>query len=193
MIEKFGAVVYDRQALLTALFRETDRMQRMKYPMSIVLFGIEGLNDWRAHLGERACEAMLSEVATRTEALLRSYDLLGRPNAEQFFVGLPACDTARAMELAMRVRTEVFGSPFKVSGEPVFLAACFGVAASHGRSPVVVLVEAEKALQRALAAGPETIQCVDSLMSQPLSPFVSLSVSLASGSNEGDDQITPRG
>jgi hypothetical protein len=49
--------------------------------------------------------------------------------------------------------------PYQVAGEVIRLSACYGIAASHGRSPVVVLREAEKALEWARAAGPETIQC----------------------------------
>jgi hypothetical protein len=45
-----------------------------------------------------------------------------------------------------------------VDGEAIRLSACFGVASSHGRSPVVVLREAEQALQWAKAEGPESIQ-----------------------------------
>jgi hypothetical protein len=48
-----------------------------------------------------------------------------------------------------------------VDGESIRLSACFGIASSHGRSPVVVLREAEEALLVAKAAGPESIQCFD--------------------------------
>ena len=63
------------------------------------------------------------------------------------------------MMLAERLRIEVFSAPFHVAGETIRLSACFGIAFSHGRSPVVVLREAEKALEWAKAAGPESIQC----------------------------------
>jgi GGDEF domain-containing protein len=79
------------------------------------------------------------------------------------------------MSLAERLRSAVFSTPFHVSGEAIRLSACFGIAVSHGRSPVVVLREAEKALEWAKAAGPESIQCFGS-PSQPLpSPVTFLS------------------
>jgi hypothetical protein len=46
-----------------------------------------------------------------------------------------------------------------VAGEVIRLSACFGLASSHGRSPVVVLREAEQALERARIGGPESIEC----------------------------------
>jgi hypothetical protein len=46
-----------------------------------------------------------------------------------------------------------------VAGETIRLSACFGLAVSNGRSPLVVLREAEQALLFARSAGPESIQC----------------------------------
>ena len=61
--------------------------------------------------------------------------------------------------LAERLRTEVFFEPFRLAGEAIRLSACFGLASSQGRSPLVVLREAEQALQWAKDTGPESIQC----------------------------------
>jgi GGDEF domain-containing protein len=62
--------------------------------------------------------------------------------------------------MAERLRADVFSTPFRVGRDAIRLSACFGIAASLGRSPVVVLRDAEQALQLAKTAGPETIQCV---------------------------------
>jgi diguanylate cyclase (GGDEF)-like protein len=154
--------VYNRETLLAALFRETDRAQRMNSAMSMVLFDIDAFGHWNSRLGVDACDELLCQVASRTASLLRSYDLLGRPSMDEFLVALPGCGPANAMALTERLRVEVFSSPFHVAGEAIRLSACFGIAASHGRSPVVVLREAEKALEWAKASGPETIQCFGS-------------------------------
>jgi two-component system, cell cycle response regulator len=151
--------IYNRETLLTMLFRETDRAQRMKMPLSLVLFDIDDFGHWNSRLGVEACDDLLRQVVARTSALLRSYDLFGRPGMDEFLVGLPACGTGNAMALTERLLNDVFASPFHVGGEAIRLSACFGIAASRGRSPVVVLREAEKALGWAKAAGPETIQC----------------------------------
>jgi two-component system, cell cycle response regulator len=151
--------VYNRETLLAMLFRETDRVQRMNSSMSVVLFDIDDFGHWNSRLGVDACDELLCQVATRTGALLRSYDLMGRPGMDEFLVALPACSPANAMALTERLRLEVFSVPFQVGGEAIRLSACFGIAASRGRSPVVVLREAEKAMEWAKAAGPESIQC----------------------------------
>jgi diguanylate cyclase (GGDEF)-like protein len=151
--------LYNRETLLAMLFRETDRVQRMNSSMSLVLFDIDDFGHWNSRLGVDACDDLLCQVATRTGALLRSYDLLGRPGMDEFLAALPACRPASAMILAERLRVDVFSVPFRVAGEAIRLSACFGIANSRGRSPVVVLREAEKALEWAKAAGPESIQC----------------------------------
>jgi diguanylate cyclase (GGDEF)-like protein len=112
-------------------------------------------------LGSDACDELLCMVVARTTRLLRSYDILGRPGMDEFLVVLPGCSAVSAAMLAERLRLDVFCSPFRVAGESVRLSACFGIASSLGRSPVVVLREAEQALLWAKAAGPETIQCFE--------------------------------
>ncbi len=134
-------------------------------------------------MGIDACDDLLCQVVARTSPLLRSYDLLGRPGMDEFLVALPACGTANALAMTERLRMEVFASPFHVAGDSVRLSACFGIAASHGRSPVVVLREAEKALSWAKAAGPEMIQCFGSPANPSPSPVTFFS------STSGDELL----
>ena len=162
--------VYNRETLLAMLFRETDRAQRASSPMSLVLFDIDDFGHWNSRLGVDACDELLCQVAGRTGTLLRSYDLLGRPGMDEFLIALPACSIASAVALTERLRVDVFASPFRAAGDSIRLSACFGIASSNGRSPVVVLREAEKALSWAKAAGPETIQCFGNPPSPAPSP-----------------------
>jgi two-component system, cell cycle response regulator len=151
--------IYNREALLAMLFRETDRLQRNSSSMSLVLFDLDDFGHWNSRLGVDVCDELLCQVAERSGGLLRSYDLLGRPGMDEFLIALPNCGPADAMILSERLRSEVFSTAFHVAGEAVRLSACFGIAISHGRSPVVVLREAETALECAKASGPESIQC----------------------------------
>jgi diguanylate cyclase (GGDEF)-like protein len=151
--------VYNREALLAMLFRETDRVRRQNGSLCLILFDIDDFGHWNSQLGADACDELLCHVVTRTTRLLRSYDLFGRPGMDEFLVVLPGCSMNNAMMLAERLRMDVFSTPFQVGGESIRLSACFGLAASNGRSPVVVLREAEQALGLAKAAGPESIEC----------------------------------
>jgi diguanylate cyclase (GGDEF)-like protein len=151
--------VFNRETILAMLFRETDRVQRMNGSLCMILFDIDDFGHWNARLGASACDELLCQVVSRTARLLRSYDLLGRSGKDEFLVALPGCSTVSALMLAERLRLEVFAPPFRVAGESLRLTACFGIASSQGRSPVVVLREAEQALQWAKEIGPESIQC----------------------------------
>jgi two-component system, cell cycle response regulator len=167
--------VYNREALLAALFRETDRVQRLNTAMTILLFDIDDFGHWNSRLGAEDCDKLLCQAVSRTTRLLRSYDLIGRPGKDEFLVALPGCGIANAVLLAERLRMEVFSVPFPVAGQSIRLSACFGIAASQGRSPVVVLREAEEALIRAKAVGPEAIQCFDGCLAPAPAPVTYLS------------------
>lgn len=151
--------VYNRETILTMLFRETDRLQRMNGALSLVLLDIDDFGHWNSRLGNDTCDDLLCQIAGRLTRLLRSYDLLGRPGKDEFLLVLPGCSAVNAAMLAERIRVDVFCAPFRVAGESIRLSTCVGIASSRGRSPVVVLREAEQALQWARTAGPESIQC----------------------------------
>jgi diguanylate cyclase (GGDEF)-like protein len=169
--------VYNRETLLAMLFRETDRVQRMKSSLCMILFDIDDFGHWNSRLGADACDDLLCQVVGRTARLMRSYDLLGRPGMDEFLVALPGCTPVNAVMLAERLRIDVFCSPFRVAGESIRLSACFGIASSQGRSPVVVLRDAEQALQSAKAAGPESIHCFNDSQYSSAAPVTFLSPS----------------
>lgn len=151
--------VYNRDTLLSMLFRETDRVQRMKTLLSLILFGFDDFSSWSSRLGAGACDDLLCQVVGRVPRLLRSYDVLGRVGNDEFLVILPGCGTSDAGMLAQRLRMDIFAEPLHTANEVVRLSACFGIASSEGRSPVVVLREAEQALQSAKEVGPGSIAC----------------------------------
>jgi diguanylate cyclase (GGDEF)-like protein len=156
------AGVSSRDALLDMLFRETDRVQRIKTPLSLIVFKL----DETACFGSREAISVLGELAERMQRLLRSYDIFGRIAEITFALGLPGCALANAVSLAHRIRAEVFSMPYRVSGASLQLTASFGVAPSLGRSPLIVLREAIQAMQSATCTGSGEIQA--SRLSPPL-------------------------
>jgi two-component system, cell cycle response regulator len=156
--------VLNRETMLTLLFRETDRVQRLRGTLSMILLEIDDMAHWERKLGSEACDGLRREVAVRTGRILRSYDLLGRSGENEFLLAMPGCSTINAMMLTERLPMDIFGEPFAVNlalGEraQVQLSACFAVAASRGRSPVVVLREAELALAQGRLSGRDTLLC----------------------------------
>jgi len=90
-------------------------------------------------------------------------------------MALPGCTSINAVMMAERLRMDVFSAPFRINGDAIRLSACFGVASSLGRSPVVVLREAEQALLVAKATGPESIQCAGDFPEPHAAPVAFLS------------------
>ena len=139
--------VYNRETMLSMLFRETDRVQRMKSSLCMILFDIDDFGHWNSRLGTDACDELLCQVVSRTTRLLRSYDLLGRAGKDEFLIALPGCSSVNAVMLAERLRVDVFCSPFRVDGECRPPLGLLWHRLQQGRSPVVVLREAEQALE----------------------------------------------
>jgi diguanylate cyclase (GGDEF)-like protein len=174
--------IYNRETLMAVLFRETDRVQRMKNSLAMILFDIDDFGHWNSQLGAEACDDLLCQVVARANRMLRSYDVFGRAGKDEFLVALPGCMRTQAAGMAERLRG-IFDAPYEVAGKAVRLSACFGIADSLGRSPVVVLREAEQALACAQAAGPEAIHWFDD--PQP-APFELIPERLLAG---GDDEV----
>jgi len=164
-----------RPALLAALFRETDRVQRSKQPLSLVLLAIDDFAHWTSRLTRPGCDTVLQTVAEQISRLLRSYDTFGRSGDHEFLLILPGCSVVNANLLAERLRSEVFSIPIATEKEGVRLSASFGIASSEGRSPIVVLHEAELALRSAQEAGPESIRTFARNPSPEIEPIEFLS------------------
>jgi two-component system cell cycle response regulator len=150
--------IWNRDQLMDALFRETDRVQRMKTPLALILMGVTECCGGR--VVAFGCEELLQEAAERTGRLLRSYDFWGRVGAGELLLILPGCTAESAVLLAERIELEISEAEFLAKGGRTSLSACFGIAVSGGRSPMVVLREAETALRLARERGGGTIQCI---------------------------------
>ena len=151
-------MLLDRDELITTLFRETDRAQRLKTGLALVLCGIDGWEDWRSRLDKATVTEVEQEITKRIVRILRCYDSLGLFGDGEYCVILPGCNGFNAVRMAERFREDVFNSTIFARGEELQMEACFGVAGSGGRSPLVVLRNAENALQKARARGTGSIE-----------------------------------
>jgi diguanylate cyclase (GGDEF)-like protein len=130
----------------------------MKTGLAVILCGID---DWE-NRGAKFEDGMLGEVegeiTARIGRLLRCYDSMGRYGGGEFLVVLPGCNSFNAVGMADRLSCEVFGAPVSAGGEELVFAASFGIAGSGGRSPLVVLRNAEHALRNARMRGGGSIE-----------------------------------
>ena len=150
--------LWNREALLSLIFQETDRVQRMKTSLSLMLLDLDDFSRINHDYGYETGDRVLIELANRFRRQLRSYDLIGRCGEDEFLLALPGCDLENAVLLADRIREFILARPFAVDHEATTLNASFGVAISRGRSPLVVLREAERALAEAKLAGKNCVR-----------------------------------
>lgn len=152
-------MLLSRDEVVSALFCETDRAQRLKMPLSVI--AVE-LADWGApesELKQVSSAAAERILVARITGILRCYDSVGRWADGELILLLPGCAITHARTLAERLRDEVFAVPVEAGGGEMCVKACFGVASSGGRSPFVVLRDAHNALQEARTAGSGSIGC----------------------------------
>ena len=156
-------MLLSRDELIAVLFKETDRAQRLKTGLAVILCGIDGCADRLPELEARTDRDVEEEITRRIVRALRCYDSLGRFADGEYCLVLPGCNSFNAVAMAERLRQDLFSSPIVAGGESVSLRANFGIAGSGGRSPLVVLRNAEDALRNARSRGPGAIErsCYD--------------------------------
>jgi two-component system, cell cycle response regulator len=145
--------LWNRESLLGLLFPETDRVQRMRTPLTVLLLDLDHFSSINLDYGYESGDKILQELANRFRRYLRSYDLIGRYGEDEFLIALPGCTSEQALELSVRVKKTILQKPFAVGRDMLTLTASMGIAQSRGRSPLVVLREAERALAEAKLTG----------------------------------------
>jgi diguanylate cyclase (GGDEF)-like protein len=147
-----------REAILDLFFRETDRGQRLRTPVSIVLLDVDGFTRLNLKYNSNVGDMVLKLLANRLRRQLRSYDALGRYSDDEFVIMLPGCTASEAAAKAEKIRLAIANRPFAVDGNDISITACLSVAFSSGRSPLIVLREAERTLTLAKQQAPNSLR-----------------------------------
>lgn len=162
--------LWNRESMLGMLFQETDRVQRMQTSLSFMLVDLDDFSLVNAEHGFSGGDQVLQQIVERFRRYLRSYDVIGRYGEDEFLIALPGCDSDNAVMLGERLRRSIFRRAFDVGVDSVALTASFGVAQSKGRSPLVVLREAEHALSQAKLAGGDRVVSFGDTRPSPTKP-----------------------
>lgn len=150
-----------RESALKELFRETDRVQRMKTPLAYVLMDLDSFSLINMNHGYSVGDQILRELGQRLRRHLRTYDLAGRYGEDEFLIGLPGCPIESHVPMVERMRKAVLERPFDIGKDRILVSASLGVAQSMGRSPLVVMREVERALAKAKVEGRNCIRDAD--------------------------------
>ena len=147
-----------REAILKDLFRETDRVGRMGSHLAYVLIDLDSFSLVNLNYGYTVGDQILKELGQRLRRHLRTYDLAGRYGEDEFLIGLPGSSADNQIAVVERMRKAVLDRPFDVGKDRVLISASIGIAQSLGRSPLVVMREAERALALAKKDGRNCIR-----------------------------------
>ncbi|MDR5726411.1 MAG: diguanylate cyclase [Terriglobia bacterium] len=163
--------VWRREAVLDLIFKETDRVQRLQSPLSIILLDIDGFSGLNLKYSSNDADKLLKSLVNRLRRQLRSYDMVGRYADDKFLIALPGCAAPEAAAKAERIRLAIASRPFVVEGTEILMTACLSVASSLGRSPLIVLREAERTLTAAKQQGANNVRIANEITTaEPVSP-----------------------
>ena len=100
-----------------ALLREASLARRHQRELSIVVLDIDDFRAINQIHGHQAGDAVITEVARRIGATLRSEDVLARIGGEEFACLLPSTSGQAAWRAAERARTAIEQTPFAGVGQ----------------------------------------------------------------------------
>ncbi|NKX43705.1 diguanylate cyclase [Roseicyclus persicicus] len=145
-----------------ALFQLDRMIARPGRGVAVMLLDIDHFKQVNDRHGHSVGDAVLSLVARRLRAQLRTGDLLARMGGEEFLVALPDSDRRAALDCAERLRASIGETPFLVGGEvpPLTITLSVGIAlAAPGSSEAgqSLIDRADGALYGAKAHGRDQV------------------------------------
>ncbi len=151
----------NRGAIMDELQMELERASREGSPVSVIMADLDHFKQVNDRHGHLIGDVVLQEAARRMQAVMRSYDRIGRYGGEEFLIISPGCDADDARTVAERIRSRVNASAVQTSAGGVTATASLGVATSRKGAMVdasTLLGAADAALYRAKNAGRNRVE-----------------------------------
>ena len=126
--------VFNRQALLSALFAEVERASRYERPLCVAFVDIDHFKAVNDSYGHESGDVVLRGVAQVVAGNLRTSDLIGRYGGEEFMLILTETNVEEGAALAEKLRTLVERERFAVEGNPgVSVTISIGIVGGIGQ------------------------------------------------------------
>jgi diguanylate cyclase (GGDEF)-like protein len=149
----------NRRDLVAEIEYERARSRRSRRPFAVMMGDLDDFKAVNDRWGHEAGDAVLVEVARRLRNASRSQDIAGRWGGEEFLFVLPETDRAGAGILAAKVHDAISARPIAWRGEPIRIAASFGVAEATPEASVDEIIRAaDAALLAAKRAGKDRVE-----------------------------------
>lgn len=153
--------LWNRGMILAELDKEINRASHESGSVAVAVADLDhfkAVNDTHGHAGG---DAVLQVTARRIQAVLRSYDAVGRLGGEEFLLLLRGCNREEAVEITERARAAIVAEPIVLPSGPVKVTVSIGVAwtGPPTLSNAGALLEvADAALYRAKANGRNCVE-----------------------------------
>lgn len=122
--------LYNRHFMSSHLESLVETAQNEKKPISVLMVDIDHFKRVNDLYGHQAGDEILKEFGNRIACNIRGVDLATRYGGEEFVVIMPDTDMSFAETVAERLRKEIEGAPFAMTGQkdPVSVTVSVGVA-----------------------------------------------------------------
>ena len=153
--------LWNHEEILGNLRQELARGEREGECVSVIMADIDNfkrINDTHGHM---VGDEVLRSCARRMQALVRSYDFIGRYGGEEFLFVLPECCRECTVAFAERIRLCICGESMDTSEGMIPVSISLGVASSGksgGRDADSLVKAADAALYRAKENGRNRVE-----------------------------------
>lgn len=146
-----------RESLLKTIFEQAERPSRPK-PMGYILFDLDLFSNLNLTYSYQIGDRVLEDLGSRLIQHLRNEDMACRYGEDEFLVITYGCTQQQLMATVDRLRKSLFGEPITINRTSISITASFGTSYNMGRTPLVALRGAERALAQAKLEGRNCIR-----------------------------------
>jgi diguanylate cyclase (GGDEF)-like protein len=177
----------NRAAFRARLEAALARPERRSGTLAVLFVDLDDFKDVNDTLGHAAGDDLLSVVAARLAATVRSGDLVARLGGDEFALlldGVP--DPAVALAVAERTVTAL-AAPVEINGTWVHVGASVGLAMRHDDSdPESLMREADVAMYTAKGRGKNRVEQYDAVLDEAVVEHNELKADLAGAAGRGE-------
>ncbi|MEZ6061835.1 MAG: GGDEF domain-containing protein [Planctomycetaceae bacterium] len=154
----------NRLAYERRLQEEWNRAERTRTSVAVIVIDLDNFKTVNDSYGHQAGDLVLTTVAHRLEACMRSYDLVARLGGDEFVSLCLGCLPGMLTVPIQRLQKSLTGIRLQIDGYPIRTTASIGAAIRHdgfdGSSPADLFAAADECLYRAKES-PETAWMVE--------------------------------
>jgi len=147
----------NRRAILEILDEEVARALRENGDLGVGMLDIDHFKRVNDTHGHAAGDAVLRELARRSESVLRPYDGLGRLGGEEFLIVVPGARREELRDVLERMRAAIAERPFAIGDGVLAVTVSIGGVVSAGESADGLIAGADDAMYAAKARGRDCV------------------------------------